>query len=798
MKLVIQPFNKWCIFIVVCVLFCESTANFALAQDAASNSELVAKGQAIYGKMCAECHGANGEGATGAYDRPLVGDLSIGQLAKEIDRTMPEGDPSACVGEDAHAVAAYLHQAFYSEAAQLRQRPAKQMLSRLTAEQLRQSLSDLYSHWDWSPRPEGKHGISAHYYRSSKQRKEDLALERVDPGINFDFGRESPGADIPAKNFVITWDGGLRVDQSGQYEIIVRSSCSFTLNFGRNDRMFIDNHVQSGDKTEFRELIRLTAGRLYPFHMKFIQRERKTELPPAAISVSWVTPDGFEQLIPLENWVPGWVPAQYATQAAIPPDDRSYGFERGIKVDRDWDAAVTTAAVQFSQVAATELWPEYRRKHKDAPNDDRQVLKSFLRETLNVAFRYSMTDELAAKFVDSQVAKEEDDKEAIKRVMIVGLKSPRFLYPQADVDRSPSARVGTRLALTLLDSLPVDQHLRKEIEQGKLETEEQIRGMAWHLIGDYRVRAKTKAMLYEWMNLSAPKDRKKHPEHFAGFDDAVVQDLRRSLDALLDEVTWSETSDFRHLLLTDWGYTTARLQKYFGESWNPVEPFSVANPASATEVKAAVCDELKKTVVRQQHAGVLTHPYLTSAQAYHDSSSPIHRGVFLLRNMLGRSIQPPQDAAFSPLSPDLHPDLTTRERVILQTSPENCAGCHDRINSLGFALENWDASGRFRDVERNKPIDPSGYYINRSGENVKFANSKELAQYIVTSEDAHQAFVRRAFQHFTKQPPAAYGPDTLDRLTKKFLESQFNMRSLLVEIAVVAAMPSDNPKVAAN
>ena len=109
------------------------------AQDTAVASSL-ARGEAIYKAQCADCHGAMGEGVVGAYDRPLVGDLAISQLASEIDKTMPEGDPSACVGEDAKAAAEYIFHTFYSEVAQNRQHPPKPMLSRLTGEQFRQSI----------------------------------------------------------------------------------------------------------------------------------------------------------------------------------------------------------------------------------------------------------------------------------------------------------------------------------------------------------------------------------------------------------------------------------------------------------------------------------------------------------------------------------------------------------------------------------------------------------------------------------------------------------------------------------
>ena len=176
-----------------------------------------------------------------------------------------------------------------------------------------------------------------------------------------------------------------------------------------------------------------------------------------------------------------------------------------------------------------------------------------------------------------------------------------------------------------------------------------------------------------------------------------------------------------------------------------------------------------------------------SGLAYHDSTSPIHRGVFLIRYMLGRTLRPPAEA-FSPLSPDLHPDLTTRERVELQTSPESCQVCHVKINGLGFALENYDAVGRYRESEHSKTINSQGNYDPRSGGTAQFAGPAKLAEYLISSEDSQRAFVSRAFQHFVKQPAAAYGPETLDQLLKNFRESNFNIQQLLVEIAVVASL----------
>jgi hypothetical protein len=70
-----------------------------------------------------------------------------------------------------------------------------------------------------------------------------------------------------------------------------------------------------------------------------------------------------------------------------------------------------------------------------------------------------------------------------------------------------------------------------------------------------------------------------------------------------------------------------------------------------------------------------------------------------------------------------------------------------------------------------------------------------LANYLAASPDAHRAFVDRAFQHFVKQPVAAYGAERLDELTQGFRKSNFNIRQLLVDIAVIGALP---PKISAQ
>lgn len=735
--------------------------------------ELRERGKTIYLESCADCHGEKGEGVEGAYEMALVGDDSIGQLAHVISRTMPEGSPEDCVGADAQAVSEYVHFSFYSEAAQIRNRPPRVSLARLTANQLRQSLADVYASFHGLPATTMEHGVKGAYYSDDDMRSKNKKLERVERVLDFDFGRESPVEELKPEEFGVRWEGGLYVEESGAYEIVVRSTCSFVMSFGHSGRELINNHVQSGDKTEFRVPLMLTAGRVYPFNISFRQRKRKTEIPPASFSFNWVTPSGEEQVVPNKNLLSGWAPPAYALQAKLPPDDRSYGYERGIAVNRDWDESTTAAALEISGVLYRELYPDFARRNKKKYPENRGVLRAFAKQFVSTALHGRLAEDELMALIDRQLAKEADDAEALKRICLVALKSPAFLYPLADADQSESQRIANRLSLVLFDSLPADDWIRKAAEKDEFKDAATVRAYAEKYVNDFRVRAKTREFLHSWLNLDHLSDLAKSEELYPEFDEALANDLRSSLDRFLDSVVWSDESDFRDFFQANESFTTSRIGEYYGGVWEPAEP-------SNELVRTAKSDELH---------GLLNHPLMMSGLAYHDTTSPIHRGVFLMRYLLGRTIRPPADA-FSPLSPDLHPDLTTRERVDLQTSPESCQACHSKINGLGFVLENYDAVGKIREMERGKAVDTTGQYVSRAGDLVKFDGIGDLADYLANSEDSRRAFVSRAFQHFVKQPPAAFGADTLDNLTRQFSDNGCNITKLLVEISLVAVGPS--------
>jgi hypothetical protein len=253
----------------------------------------------------------------------------------------------------------------------------------------------------------------------------------------------------------------------------------------------------------------------------------------------------------------------------------------------------------------------------------------------------------------------------------------------------------------------------------------------------------------------------------------VASDLRSSLELFLDEVVWGEDSDFRRLLLSGELFLNGRLAQFYGADL----------PADAGFTKVAL--------EPGKRAGVLTHPYLLAAFAYTGTSSPIHRGVFLARGVLGLALRPPPEA-FAPLPEDLHPTLTTRERVAVQTKSAACQTCHRVIDPLGFTLEQFDAVGRFREKENGKPVDAAGGYHTRTGEEVTFAGPRELAEFLANSPEVHGSFAEQLFHHLAQQPVRAYGASKPEELRAAFERNGFSIRKLAAEVAATAALQNSS------
>jgi hypothetical protein len=724
-------------------------------------------GKVIYTKLCASCHGVDGQGTAENFPEALAGDRPLVDLARVIAETMPEGEPEVCAGEDSKLVAAFIYDAFYSPVAQARIRPPRVELARLTNTQYRNAVADVIGQFRGGRPFDDKRGLQAEYFASGRfQRNKELDFNRVDPMIDVDFGEDVPaGSKFTKKDeFSIRWQGSVIAPETGDYEFVIRTDngCQFWLNHSQIP--FIDGKVRSGDDAEYRKSMFMVGGRPYPLRLDFFKFNGKS----GEIRLRWKAPHKTEEPIPERFLTPTRYAEVLTVETPFPPDDRSEGYARGTSVSKEWDAATTSAAIEV----AAKVFEDLDRLSGSRPDkDDRsKKLKEFCERLVERALRRPLTDDQKQLYIESQFQKAENEETAVRRVVMLALKSPRFLYREIGGEND-AFDIASRLSFGLWDC-PPDNQLWNGANGNSLDSRIKVARFADRMVNDPRTRTKLRDFFHFWLKLDHLTDVSKDADLFAGFDRELASDLRTSLELTIDDFIASEKPDFRQLLLRNETFLSQRLAKFYG----------VGASADASFKKVAFEPDAR--------SGILSHPFLMSGFAYHDLSSPIHRGVFISRSILGRSLKPPAEA-ITPVPPDLHPNLTTRERVALQTNPVACRSCHEMINPLGFALENFDAAGRFRQKEQNRDIDAAGSYLQQSGELAKFSGAKELGEFLAGSDEVHLAFVEQLFQHVVKQPIQAYGSGQKENLRNLFSQSGFNVNALLAEIATVAAF--DHP-----
>ncbi|MCE9520619.1 MAG: DUF1592 domain-containing protein, partial [Verrucomicrobia bacterium] len=734
-----------------------------------------------------ECHGKNGGGVEGKYDELLAGDRSLEALARKIEKTMPEDNEGACVGEDAKQVAAYIFEAFYSPEAQARLPLPPKDLSRLTISQYRTSVADLIGHFRMGPgfdRPLAAETGLKGFYRGQRLPKPgeeavdttpkngirakipNMTIERVEPVVRFHFGADSPDKEtMEADQFQNRWEGSVVAEETGLYEFSIKTEngARLRVNDLSNDHALIDAWVSSGPEVrEEKRTINLLGGRAYGLMLEHFKFKEKS----ASIELWWKPPHGVKEIIPQRALRTDRPKPIMIVDAVFPADDRSGGYERGTTISRAWDQAITEAAVSVSEHVEKNI-DELAGTKRNAP-DRKEMLRKFAIEFAGAAFRRPLTDDLINRHIDRHFVTARTPDQAIKRIVLFTLKAPEFLYPAVgELSRSDDFAVASRLALALWDSIP-DRRLMRAAAEGKLHTREQAAGEAKRMISDLRTRSKLQGYFHQWLELERAENIVKDPKAFPGFDNDVQADLRMSLLQFIDEVVWSEKSDYRELLQADYILLNSRLADIYGKS------------VSGEGLQRVSFDP-------KQRAGVVTHPYLLAFLAYNQQTSPIHRGVFLTRNIVGMALKPPPMAvAFDESHFD--PKLTMREKITQLTRNDSCMSCHSVINPLGFSLENFDAIGRWRTQDNDKPVNPVAEFANEKGDRVHLAGPRDIVNYVANNPLGHRAFVRQLFNYIVKQQAPAYGMRTLDDLQRKFTASNCNIQKLLMEIALVAAL----------
>ncbi len=729
-------------------------------------------GEVVYREECMRCHGPVGQGVAGKADEPLVGEKSPTFLAKYISREMPEDDVGSLSLAESAASAEYIHKAFYSAEARARNSPPRIELAHLTDRQYRESMADLLGSLRRTTSTNISGGLAANYRerpprdpaKPDQDKPEVRFKDGIDPVIDFDFGAKPPEKGTYTERFAINWSGSLLVPDSGEYDFRVTTPNGARLYVnapenGSEKNALIDLWVSSGMTRTASAPKFLIGGRSYPLKLEFFKFKDKG----AAIKLEWRPPGGAWTVIPAENLSPKFSSSVDVVDVSLPPDDSSIGYERGVSVSREWTEAIAKGALQVSALIGPNLFALAGTK-ADAP-DRAEKLKAFSLRFAQLAYRRPLVSAQKAD-IERIYAAGLPAEVATKRAFIFTLSSPYFLYPGAGPQDDYA--VASRLALALWDSVP-DEALLKSAAAGALHDDKQVRTHAQRMMKDPRARSKMRDFLHHWLHVEEGSEIAKDQKAYPGFDQGVVMDLRTSLDLFSESVVWSEASDYRQLLLSDTILMNDRLAKFYGQKISPGSGFQPVKMDA------------------DQRAGVLTHPYVLATFSYTKSSSPIHRGVFVTRNILGRMLKPPP-MAIAFMDDKFDPSFTMREKVTELTAKPACQSCHVTINPLGFSFERFDAVGRIRETDNKKPVDTSADYTAADGSVIKLTGARDVAVHAAESQAGQAGFVRNIFHSLIKQPPAAYSPELLGQMTDKFRADHFHVRNLAIEVAVVAAL----------
>ena len=802
----------------------------------------------LYQQKCAQCHGWDGQGVVGGDVPPIEIHQSVKDLSMYIADTMPEGNPEHCVGEEATALAKYLHQQLKGK--NLAEVPT---LSRLTVEQYRNAVADVVGRFpirtpldDSHTAPIGSDprsdlrlesrlrgylpapptglqspGLGGMYYQSRGSSKADrLAFFRSDTRMKFDFGSASPAETISDDQFAITWTGSFAADQTGYYRFRLRTHNGARLyvnsdpirqrpslrepSQSQSQKELIDAWVGSGSLQEKTGRVYLLGGRRYRIRMEFF----KFFEDQASVSLEWKPPHGTWSVLDYNHTNSHRPDRVFVATTNFPADDQSLGYARGNSVSPQWQEATMNGAIEAANEVVDRLGylaalpavntegfsdgDDKKKSEADVAAEKAERLErvhTFLLKFASVAFGRPLTEVEQEVILGLAPTDPDNLDDGVRRSVIVTLMSPHFLYPDLTAENeSPSPfTVASRLSFGLWDSIP-DAELIDAAVNGQLETAEQLQSQARRMLRDRRAKAKLRRFFSDWLEVEY-RDLSKDKELFPNFDESVIADLRRSLQLFIDRVVWSRDSDYRQLLQADYLMLNKPLAELYSIDPTQQPQKGDRNKRELTRIanRRQFASEFQPVdFPKNQRSGILTHPYLLSAYAYHNNTSPIHRGVFLTRNIVGRALSPPPDAvAFK--DDEFSPELTMREKITQLTRDTACMSCHSVINPLGFTLENFDAVGRWREIDNKKPVNTSSVYTTQSGEKVTVNNAQDIAKIAVESESAHKAFIGHLFEHVVRRSPRDVDSELLTKLHARFQKDKFHVLKLWTRIAVLSA-----------
>lgn len=426
------------------------------------------------------------------------------------------------------------------------------------------------------------------------------------------------------------------------------------------------------------------------------------------------------------------------------------------------------------------IWKEFFILNPRDKREVKDLVRERLQKFLRRAFRGRLEDgvvERYTNFVDGQLAGGVDFTEAMKSVAAAIISSPRFLYlydgPGSD-GKLDGLELASRLSFFLWGSLP-DEELLTAAESGDLLKEEMLQKQFERMLRDPKLKRFCDTFPAQWLQLdriiSSVPDPKKFPKfYFSAYRDSMHMMME---PLLLFETVLIENLPVTEFIDASFTYRSGHLEQSYGV---------LGNPGKKRRGQVGVMDFHRVPVTDRRLGGVITNAAVMTMTSGPERTQPITRGAWLAGVIFNNPPEPPPADVPSlgekPKEGEEH--LTLRERLSMHRERSDCRGCHEQIDPLGFALENFNAIGKWREkYENDRKVDMEGVLFRKH----KFTNVVEFKNAILAEKDR---FVRglaghlMAFSLGRELEPA--DQIALDGIVEKTGGRDYRMKALLREV----------------
>jgi hypothetical protein len=309
---------------------------------------------------------------------------------------------------------------------------------------------------------------------------------------------------------------------------------------------------------------------------------------------------------------------------------------------------------------------------------------------------------------------------------------------------------------------PPDAALMDLAKQGKLHDPDTLAGEAMRLYKSSQAPVAMASFVRQWLETEDFTDKPKDMMTFPTFSAEVAKDLEEETNLFIKGVFFDPAGDksLTTLMTASYGYLNARTANLYG--------------------KTVTGDALTKTDLDPaQRRGLLTQASFLGAHAEPINTSVVNRGRFIREEILCSDVPPPP-AAFKFDEKNITEDMTAREKFVEHSKNPACKGCHVMFDTIGFAVENYDAVGKWRTTEKGKTIDPSGNIPLPSGGELAFTNFVDFIDKLGKGTDTYDCFSSQFLQYVTGRVKL----DDCERpnLARAFADSGYKFDALVTAI----------------